>query len=122
MKTILIKCFTSITLFFTSIFGITYVTFLAFGSNPNDYKEGEYTMVYMVHYPYASRTYTIKNNLPISLESYKNTHFIKKTKKTYIIPNSYRKITVFETTSPIEVIDYTYKDKKYTDNEIYEQN
>lgn len=106
--------------FFKIIFGlITFIIifaliiqgiFLVIGPN---YKEGEYTMVYKVYYsPNDARTYTIKNNWPISTYSHRGTNTVTKTIKTPYTKKMFKSQTVFESSAPIEVISYTYKEKK----------
>ena len=77
-----------------------------------DYKKGEYTMVYKVYYPGNPRTYTIKNEWPIGLSSYKGTNAIQKEMESPFLKKAFTGVTVFETTAPIEVVSYTYKEKE----------
>lgn len=106
--------------FFSFIFGIICVLgifaicvqgiFLLVGP---DYKEGEYTMTYKVYYsPNDSRTYTIKNNWPISTYSSRGTNTVIKTIKTPYTKKMFRSQTVFESSAPIEVVSYKYKEYK----------
>lgn len=82
---------------------------LVFGPN---YKEGNYTMVYTVYYPNNPKTYTINNNWPIDISSNRGTNYVQKTKKTPIFKNMFRVETVFSTSAPIEVVKYTFENKK----------
>lgn len=75
------------------------------------YKTGNYKMIYRVYYPNNPREYVIKNDLPISLESYKGSNRICKTKEFGIFGHQYRDISVIETTAPIEIVSYTFKEK-----------
>lgn len=106
--------------FFKVIFGIIFFVFVVGISiqgifllvGPN-YKEGEYTMVYKVYYsPNDTRTYTIKNNWPIGTYSYRGTNTVTKTIKTPYTKKMFSSQTVFESSAPIEVVSYTYKEKK----------
>ena len=106
--------------FFKVIFGIIFFDFIVAISIQGifllvgpDYKEGEYTMVYKVYYsPNDARTYTIKNNWPISTYSSRGTNYIYKTKKTPLFKKMFKSENVFESSAPIEVVSYTYKEKK----------
>lgn len=88
--------------------GAVQVAFLIIGP---DYKQGEYTMVYKVYYPNNPKTYTIKNEWPIGMSSYRGTNSIQKTNKTPFFKKMFGSETVFETSAPIEVVSYTYKEK-----------
>jgi len=104
----------------TSIFGIIIFVFIVVISIQGifllvgpDYKEGEYTMTYKVYYsPNDTRTYTIKNNWPISTYSSRGTNIVIKTIKIPYTKKMFRSQTVFESSAPIEVVSYTYKEKK----------
>ena len=106
--------------FFKIIFGIIFFIFVVaisiqgiFLLVGQDYKEGEYTMIYKVYYsPNDTRTYTIKNNWPIDTYSYRGTNTVIKTIKTPYTKKMFRSQTVFESSAPIEVVSYTYKEKK----------
>ncbi len=77
-----------------------------------DYKEGEYTMVYKVYYSSNDvRTYTVKNNWPISTYSYRGTNSVSKTISTPYTKKMFGSKIVFESSAPIEVVSYTYKKK-----------
>ena len=89
-------------------FGVVQLVFLTVGP---DYKQGEYTMVYKVYYPGNPKTYTIKNEWPIGMNSYRGTNSIQKTNKTPFFKKMFGSKTVFETSAPIEVVSYTYKEK-----------
>jgi hypothetical protein len=92
------------------IYGMAYCAFAIFGPN---YKEGIYTMTYKVYYPDNPKTYTITNNWPIDMTSYRGTNRIDKTidARHLGFKNSFRSETVFESSAPIEVVSYTYKEK-----------
>ena len=77
-----------------------------------DYKEGTYTMTYKVYYPGNPRTYTITNNWPIGLTSYRGTNAVVKETESPIMRKAFRGVYVFETSAPIEVVSYTYKEKE----------
>jgi len=81
-----------------------------------DYKQGEYTMTYKIYYPNNPKTYTIKNDWPMGISSYKGTNTVEKTLKTPFFKNMFRSVTVFRTSAPIEIVSYTYKDKNYVEN------
>ena len=113
MKEFFSGCLTSlltIIIFGSIIYGIAYGAFAMLGP---DYKQGEYTMIYKVYYPGNPKTYTIKNEWPIGMSSYKGTNRIEKTTDAYNLgfKNCYRSETVIETSAPIEVVSYTYKKK-----------
>lgn len=76
-----------------------------------DYKQGEYTMIYKVYYPNNPKTYTIKNDWPISMTSNRGTNRIKKTIHNSIYRKCYGSETIIETSAPIEVVSYTFKEK-----------
>ena len=106
--------------FFSFIFGIICVfgifaicvqgVFLVLGP---DYKEGEYTMVYKVHYSsHKAKTYTIKNNWPIGVDSYRGSNKVIKTTKIPYFKKMFGNRTIFESTAPIEVVSYKYKENK----------
>ena len=102
----------------TTIFGIIFFVFVVAISIQGifllvgpDYKEGEYTMTYKVYYPNNPRTYTIKNEWPIDIRSSRGTNWVEKTVKTPIFIKAYRGDIVFETSAPIEVVSYTFKEK-----------
>ena len=76
-----------------------------------DYKKGDYTMTYKVYYPNNPRTYTIKNDYPIGVKSSRGTNWVEKTVKTPIFIKAYSGDIVFETSAPIEVVSYTFKEK-----------
>ncbi len=98
----------SICLALCLFFGIVQVAFLIVGP---DYKQGEYTMVYKVYYPNNPKTYIIKNEWPIELNSYRGTNSIQKTNKTPFFKKMFGRETAFETSAPIEVISYSYQKK-----------
>ena len=106
--------------FFKVIFGIIFFVFVVGISIQGifllvgpDYKEGEYTMVYKVYYSSNdTRTYTVKNNWPISTYSSRGTNHIFETKKVPLFKKMFSSQTVFESSAPIEVVSYTYKEKK----------
>ena len=75
------------------------------------FEEGEYTMVYKVYYPNNTKEYTIKNELPIRYYSGRGTNYITKFNKVPFFKHMYSSPTVFETTAPIEVVSYTFKEK-----------
>lgn len=77
-----------------------------------DYKEGKYTMTYRVHYPNYPKEYTITNNLPISISSYRGVNRVEKTHEEVPFKKIYSTETIFETTAPIEIVSYTYKETK----------
>lgn len=74
-----------------------------------DYKEGEYTMVYRVYYPNNPKEYTITNNWPIGVSSYRGTNVIEKTIDKKPFKKMFKTVSVFETSAPIEIVSYTYK-------------
>lgn len=76
-----------------------------------DYKEGEYTMTYRVYYSNTPKEYTITNNWPISIDSYRGTNSVIKTVKTPYTIKMFSGKTVFVSSAPIEVVDYTFKEK-----------
>ena len=105
--------------FFKIIFGIIFFIFVVAISIQGifllvgpDYKEGEYTMVYKVYYPNNPKTYTIKNDWPIDTYSSRGTNYILKTNKTPFFKKMFKSESVFESSAPIEVVSYTYKEKK----------
>ena len=102
------KCIFVILFSVLIFFGIIQFVFLIGGPN---YKEGEYTMTYKVYYPNNPRTYTIKNEWPIDIRSSRGTNWVEKTVKTPIFIKAYRGDIVFETSAPIEVVSYTFKEK-----------
>jgi hypothetical protein len=75
------------------------------------YKEGTYTMVYRVYFPNNPRTYTVTNEWPIGTYSSRGTNYVQKTVKTPFFKNMYSWSTVHETSAPIEVVSYTFKEK-----------
>ena len=104
------KLIFGISLFFIICFSFVQLLFLVVGP---DYKEGEYTMVYKVYYSSNdTRTYTVKNNWPISTYSSRGTNHIFETKKVPLFKKMLSSQTVFESSAPIEVVSYTYKEKK----------
>ena len=105
--------------FFKTFFGIIFFIiifalcvqgiFLVIGP---DYKEGEYTMVYKVYYsPNDVKTYTVKNNWPISTYSYRGTNSVTKTTSFPYAKKMFGNKIVFESSAPIEVVSYMYKEK-----------
>ena len=73
---------------------------------PN-YEEGSYVMTYKVYYSQDNaKTYTIKNNYPISVHSSRGTNYVTKIRKVPFIINGYNSQTVFESSAPIEVVSY----------------
>ena len=75
------------------------------------YKEGTYTMVYRVYFQNTPRTYTVTNEWPIGTYSSRGTNYVQKTVKTPFFKNMYSCSTVYETSAPIEVVSYTFKEK-----------
>ena len=75
------------------------------------YKEGTYTMVYRVYFPNNPRTYTITNDCPIDTYSSRGTNYVQKRVKTPFFKNMYSWSRVYETSAPIEVVSYTFKEK-----------
>ena len=113
MKNFFNGCLTVFLMFIVSssiVYGIAYCSFTIFGPN---YKEGIYTMTYKVYYPDNPKTYTITNNWPIDMTSYRGTNRIDKTIDASHLgfKNCFRSETVFESSAPIEVVSYTYKEK-----------
>ena len=113
MKEFFSGCLTSfltIIILGSIIYGIAYGAFVMLGPN---YKQGEYTMTYKVYYPGNPKTYTIKNEWPIGMSSYRGTNRIEKTTDAHNLgfKNCYGSETVIETSAPIEVVSYTYKKK-----------
>lgn len=80
------------------------VAFLIVGP---DYEKGEYTMVYRVYYPGNPKTYTIKNEWPIDVESSRGTNRVVKV-KTNLWKKAFREETVFSTSAPIEIVSYAF--------------
>lgn len=76
-----------------------------------DYKKGEYTMTYKVYYPGNPKEYTIKNEWPMGLISYRGTNIITKEQESPIIKKAFSGVHIFETSAPIEIVSYTYKEK-----------
>lgn len=91
----------------TIIIGIIQGIFLVAGP---DYKEGKYTMTYRVYYPNNPKEYTITNNWPISIDSYRGTNIVRKTKDNKPFRKMFNTVSVFRTSAPIEVVSYTYKE------------
>lgn len=98
----------SITLVCLILFTVMSVSYKYFGP---DYKQGEYTMIYKVYYSNNPKTYTIKNDWPISMTSNRGTNRIKKTIHNSIFRKCYGSETIIETSAPIEVVSYTFKEK-----------
>ena len=82
--------------------GVTYIV------SPK-YKEGKYVMTYRIYYPNSPRDYVIENNFPISVDSHRGTNIVYKVKPSKLMfVTSFRDISTFKTTAPIEVINYSY--------------
>ena len=108
MKDILDFIFKVIIPFIFGFYLIVQGIFLLVGP---DYKKGEYTMTYKVYYPSNPKTYIITNEWPMGLDSYRGTNAIVKEHESPIIRKAFRGVHVFETTAPIEIVSYTYKEK-----------
>ena len=94
------------------LFIIFQLAFLAFGP---DYKKGEYTMVYKVYYPGSPKTYTITNEWPIGVHSSRGTNRVEKSVESSLFKNAFSGEAVLETSAPIEIVSYTYKENKSID-------
>ena len=108
------KTIKNILLAFLATFGVTwFITqclFFAFGPK---YPEGEYVMTYKVYYSQDNtKEYTITNNLPIDVTSYRGTNSVRKAYKIPIFEDAYEYYTVFDTSAPIEVVNYSFKEIK----------
>ena len=96
-----------ITIICVIFYGIAYLAFTYTGP---DYKEGEYVMIYKVYYPDNPKTYTIKNDWPIHITSNRGTNRIKKVMHNSHFKRLYGSETIIETSAPIEVVSYTFKE------------
>ena len=103
-----LKIFAGIALFIVVVIVFIQGVFLLVGPT---YKEGTYTMVYRVYFPNNPRTYTITNDCPIDTYSSRGTNYVRKTVKTPFFKNMYSWSRVCETSAPIEVVSYTFKEK-----------
>ena len=103
-----LKIFAGIALFIIVVILFIQGVFLLVGPT---YKEGTYTMVYRVYFPNNPRTYTITNDCPIDTYSSRGTNYVRKTVKTPFFKNMYSWSRVCETSAPIEVVSYTFKEK-----------
>ena len=108
------KTIKNILLAVLSTFGVTWLIvqlmFCAFGPT---YTEGEYVMTYKVYYSQDNtKEYTITNNLPIDVTSYRGTNSVRKAYKIPIFINAYEYHTIFDTSAPIEVVNYSFKEIK----------
>ena len=99
-----------ILLIFGLFYSIVQGAFLIFGP---DYKRGEYTMTYKVYYSNEPKTYTITNDLPIYLKSYKGSNYLYKTIDSPVFYKAYISETVLESSAPIEIASYKFKEKNY---------
>ena len=95
-----------------ALFIIIQLALLAFGP---DYKKGEYTMVYKVYYPRSPKTYTITNEWPIGVHSNRGTNRVEKSVESSLFKNAFSGEAVLETSAPIEIVSYTYKENKSID-------
>ncbi len=68
-------------------------------------------MVYKVYFPNNPRMYTITNDWPIDTYSSRGTNYVQKAVKTPFFKNMYSWSRVYETSAPIEVVSYTFKEK-----------
>lgn len=93
-------------------FIIIQLAFLAIGP---DYKKGEYTMVYKVYYPGSPKTYTITNEWPIGVHSSRGTNRVEKSVESSLFKNAFSGEAVLETSAPIEIVSYTFKENKSID-------
>ena len=104
--------------FFKIVFAVIFICISLFSFIlliSENYKEGEYVMVYKVYYSNEPKTYTIKNDLPIYTESYRGTNRVIKIIKLVEIPHirdMFGQKTVIESSAPIEVVSYTFKENK----------
>lgn len=76
-----------------------------------DYKQGYYEMTYKVYFPNNPKVYTINNEYPIEVNSHLGTNYVTKTIKGPL-KNMFGSNTVFESSAPIEVVSYTFKENK----------
>ena len=72
-----------------------------------DYEKGKYTMTYKVYYPDNVKEYTVTNDYPIGMSSYKGTNCIYKIMENKTIKKTFYEHKVISTTAPIEIINYT---------------
>lgn len=73
-----------------------------------DYEKGKYTMTYKVYYPNNAREYTVTNDYPIGMDSYKGTNSIYKVTEDRIFVKTFYEDKVISTTAPIEIVNYTF--------------
>ena len=106
MKTI-IHIILTLIICFVIIVAVIQGVFLVVGP---DYKKGRYTMIYRVYYPGNPKEYTITNEWPIGIDSYRGTNVVEKTISNEPFKKMYKSVSVFETSAPIEVVSYTYKE------------
>ena len=106
MKTIIYAILTSV-ICFVIIVGIVQGIFLVVGP---EYKEGTYTMTYRVYYPGNPKEYTVTNEWPIGINSYRGTNTVEKTVLSKPFKKMYKTVSIFKTSAPIEVVSYTYKE------------
>lgn len=86
-------------------FFILYGLSVAFGP---DYEKGKYTMTYKVYYPGHVREYTVTNDYPIGMSSYKGTNCVYKITENKTIKKTFYEHKVISTTAPIEIVNYTF--------------
>jgi hypothetical protein len=96
---------------FCAILAFIIIVQLAFLIVGPDYKKGEYTMVYKVYYSNSPKTYTITNEYPIDVRSNRGTNRVEKAIANPLFKNMYSGTVVMETSAPIEVVSYTFKEK-----------
>lgn len=76
-----------------------------------DYKQGYYKMVVNVHYSDVNvKTYTFENDYPMDLRSSRGSNHIRKVFKDSFF-GGYRDTYILETTAPVEIVSYTFKEK-----------
>ena len=97
-----------IALIISIVIGTVQGAFLLLGP---DYKQGYYEMTYKVYFPNNPKVYTINNEYPIGVNSYRGTNYVTKTIKGPL-KNMFGSKTVFESSAPIEVVSYTIKRKR----------
>lgn len=90
----------SVVLFLMILWGLS----MALGT---DYEKGKYTMTYKVYYPNNVREYTVTNDYPIGMSSYKGTNCIYKIMENKTIKKTFYENKVISTTAPIEIVNYT---------------
>ena len=111
MKTFIkntISTIVGIALIISIVIGIVQGAFLLMGP---DYKHGYYEMTYKVYFPNDPKVYTINNEWPIGVHSHRGTNYVTKTTKGPL-KNMFSSNTVFESSAPIEVVSYTFKENK----------